>query len=332
MICRLRYLASPMVTAALIIAACESTHESSSTPEVLASDTRETVPEIEGQVGFRIDGEPVCVSNLPTVEMRTAVPPRVEAGRWRSLGPGVDYTTLTTSTSPSSSDATFHVVRVAPEMARLRLLSVTVEGGEARTAGAWCDEEHLLAAINAGMYQSDLVTHTGYLRIGASVNSDSWTKRYNSLLLLDPARPGLAPATLVDLDDPGSRKLSLSYATVAQNLRLIRGNGRSTWNNNPRSWSEALIAEDRHGRILLLFSRTPFSMADLNRRLLSSPLEIVRAMHAEGGPEASLSVRADGLSLDLAGSFETGFNENDDNRQQWPLPNVLGVTARENHR
>ncbi len=31
------------------------------------------------------------------------------------------------------------------------------------------------------------------------------------------------------------------------------------------------------------------------------------------------------IDLDLCGSDETGFNENDDNPRQWPLPNVLGV-------
>jgi hypothetical protein len=48
-------------------------------------------------------------------------------------------------------------------------------------------------------------------------------------------------------------------------------------------------------------------------------------MHLEGGPEASLSIHAAGVDLDLSGSFETGFSENDANVRQWPIPNVLGV-------
>ena len=55
-------------------------------------------------------------------------------------------------------------------------------------------------------------------------------------------------------------------------------------------------------------------------------------MHVEGGPEASLSVHAGGVDLDLNGSYETGFNENDDEpravadpeRARGPAP----VTAR----
>jgi hypothetical protein len=48
-------------------------------------------------------------------------------------------------------------------------------------------------------------------------------------------------------------------------------------------------------------------------------------MHVEGGPEASLSIHVPGLDLDLAGSYETGFLPDDSNREQWPIPNVLGV-------
>jgi hypothetical protein len=66
-------------------------------------------------------------------------------------------------------------------------------------------------------------------------------------------------------------------------------------------------------------------MAAFNRRLLALPLGIAPAMHVEGGPEASLSIHAGGVDLDLDGSYETGFNENDDERAQWPIPNVLAV-------
>jgi hypothetical protein len=31
--------------------------------------------------------------------------------------------------------------------------------------------------------------------------------------------------------------------------------------------------------------------------------------------------------LDLNGSYETGFIENDGEHNQWAIPNVLGVTA-----
>jgi hypothetical protein len=48
----------------------------------------------------------------------------------------------------------------------------------------------------------------------------------------------------------------------------------------------------------------------------------------EGGPEATLYVNAGGTELERFGSYETGFNENDDNDRAWALPNVIGVWRR----
>jgi hypothetical protein len=69
-------------------------------------------------------------------------------------------------------------------------------------------------------------------------------------------------------------------------------------------------------------------MKELNDKLLALPIGLTAAMHVEGGPEASLSIHAGGVDLDLNGSYETGFNENDDEKTQWPIPNVLAVPRR----
>jgi hypothetical protein len=111
-----------------------------------------------------------------------------------------------------------------------------------------------------------------------------------------------------------------------QNLRIIKGPPAvSVWSANKKKWSEALVAQDDKGRLLFMFSRTPYELADLAAKVLALPLGLVRAMHVEGGPEASLSIHAKGVSLDLAGSFETGFFADDSNAHQWPIPNVIGV-------
>ena len=48
----------------------------------------------------------------------------------------------------------------------------------------------------------------------------------------------------------------------------------------------------------------------------------------EGGPEASLHVKAFGTEVRAMGSYETGFWENDLNILFWPIPNVLAVLPR----
>ena len=69
-------------------------------------------------------------------------------------------------------------------------------------------------------------------------------------------------------------------------------------------------------------------MRQFNDMALALPLDVVRAMHLEGGPEASLSIHVPGFDLDLCGSYETGFREDDTNARQWAIPNVLGVARR----
>jgi hypothetical protein len=261
---------------------------------------------------------------LAAALVSAAPSPTVE---WRKVAEGVEYASIALDPRPSLGDGVLHAVRIDPTRARVRALAASREGGKARTARRWREEFHLAAVINAGMYQKDYSTHTGFFRVGAHVNSPAWVKDYQSILLIGPGQPGLPAAGLEDAGPGASAGAYQGWETVIQNLRLIRGPGASVWKENGRRWSEAAVAVDGQGRLLFLHCRSPFSMHELNAVLLSLPLGIVRAMHVEGGPEASLSVKGGGVALDLAGSYETGFNENEDNRDQWPLPNVLGVEA-----
>ena len=65
--------------------------------------------------------------------------------------------------------------------------------------------------------------------------------------------------------------------------------------------------------------------------ILSDPatgLDLASAMYVEGGPEATLHVATDLKIFTYVGSYETGFQENEDNDIEWLLPNVLLLSAR----
>jgi hypothetical protein len=240
---------------------------------------------------------------------------------WRTLQPGVEYAVV-------GAGEPVHVVRIDAQRSPLVAHFASAEDKRARTAAEWCRFKGLAVAINLGMYAQDGLTNVGHAHAGQHANNPRWASKYKSALGLRPARPELPAALFVDLDVAGARERLAAYGTVVQNLRLIRAPGRSVWAQQPKRWSEAAVAADKEGRILFLFSRLPHSMADLNRKLLSLPLGITAAMHVEGGPEASLSIHAGGLDLDLNGSFETGFNENETQLRQWPIPNVLATPRR----
>ena len=242
---------------------------------------------------------------------------------WRPLRPGVSYAALRLVRQPSFGDGLLHVIRVEPGRASVAAYASSEESVPPLTAAEWAHRKQLAVVINAGMYGPDHRTHTGYFRLGPHTLAPRWVAEYKSVLLL-PGSSQQPRACLVDFA-PADRSRYDRSGTVLQNLRLIEFPGHNVWAENGREWSEAAIASTRTGELLFLFSRTPLSMHRFNDLLLGLGLEIERAAHLEGGPEASLSIHAGGVDLDLSGSYETGFVLDDDNRSQWPLPNVLGV-------
>ncbi|MBK7863068.1 MAG: phosphodiester glycosidase family protein [Archangiaceae bacterium] len=186
--------------------------------------------------------------------------------------------------------------------------------GERRTAAAWAREQGARVAFNASMFQTDLRTSTGHLHCGKRVNQAAWSRDYQSVLVFRPLAAGLPAFTLVDLDQSGAKETIAKYDCAVQNLRLIKAPGESVWQSAPRRWSEAALALDRQGRLVFVFSQRPVTMPDLIERLLKSDLELVRAMHLDGGPEASLSLRSGGAWLDFTATDEPVA-----------LPNVLLV-------
>ncbi len=246
---------------------------------------------------------------------------------WRPLSQAISYRTFELQRAPTAGDGLLHVVRIDPTRAHFEFGLASQSPSKAPlTAAQWAESRGFVVTINAGMFDlADHLSNVGYLMTGAHLQQPRWHKRYQSVFAFGSRQSGTPAATILDRDAPDFALQLSKYQSVVQNLRLIKSNAQSVWQPNHRQWSEALVARDAHGRILFLFTRTPYEMAELNRRLLALPLEIVSAFHAEGGPEASLSIRAPGLTLDLCGSHETGFNENDLNVQQWPVPNVIGV-------
>jgi hypothetical protein len=248
--------------------------------------------------------------------------------RWKRLQAGVDYAVVKLQPGSDVGDNRLHLVRVDPRRARLYAGLAKQHGRAKRTARQWARRARLSVVINLGMFQRDHLTHVGHARRGRFFDNRRWRADYLSALAFGPRKKGLPRAVMVDLDVPGAKRRLAGYRVVVQNLRLIKavkGRGVNVWRDRPKRWSEAALAADNKGRLVFIFCRSPFRMAALSKLLLGLPLGILRAMHLEGGPEASLTIRAGGVRLDLAGSYETRFNENDKNRAQWRLPNVLGV-------
>jgi hypothetical protein len=249
---------------------------------------------------------------------------------WRTLEPGLELGRFTPGRSAPTDDPRFIVLRIDPAHWSLEFAGLSLHdapGG--RTARQWSQALGLTAAINAGMYARDYRTHVGYLRYRGHVNNDN-VNNYQSVAAFDPRREGLPLFRLVDLDDPAVRLSSIlrDYASVVQNLRLIKRPGQNRWSQKDERWIEAALGEDGSGRILFIFCSHPYSMHDFNNALLDLGIDLVAAQHLEGGTQAQLYVNAGGMELELSGAPGNAFHQDHRLTAAWPIPNVLGIRPR----
>lgn len=272
------------------------------------------------------------MKNLSALALATALlvlsaTPSIPSGdAWQNVAVGLDIGRFRVTQEAPSGDSTIVVVRIDPARWELKLLAISESGGDhGMTAREWCEKFNLTAAINAGMFDLDYKTHIGYMKSKEHVNSDR-TNPYKSAAVFDPRRDGLPMFRIHDLDETPLDTLLDRYHCVIQNLRLIKRPGENRWSQQDRTWSEAALGEDDQGRALFIFCRSPYSMYDFNKLLLSLPIGIVSAQHLEGGPEAQLYVKHGDTAINLAGDNDNSSMHSSD--FAWPIPNVIGIVPR----
>jgi phosphodiester glycosidase len=253
------------------------------------------------------------------------------AADWKLIAPGMDLRWLVAGTPSPVGDSKIAVLRIDPTTWELELVGRSQTGDPSgRTAREWAKDRDLAVVINAGMFATDYKTHVGYMEYQGHVNS-SRLNGYQSVAAFDPRNPEKRPPfQIFDLDEPGItlQAIRQDYASLVQNLRLIKKPGTNRWSKQEKMWSEAALGEDKKGRILFVFSRSPFSMHTLNEELLSGGIGLVALQHLEGGPEAQLYLKVGNTEFELSGSYETSLRQDDRNAIAWPIPNVLGVRRR----
>ena len=252
---------------------------------------------------------------------------------WKTLAPGMDLKYVTAKNPSPVGDSRIVILRMDPNLWQLEDVGISQTGESAgHTARQWSQSHSFSAAINAGMFVSDYKTHLGYMRSATHVNNNH-SNAYQSVAAFEPRDSQSLPRfRIFDLDAQGIhfQDILKDYTSVVQNLRLVKRSGLNQWSQQNRKWSEAALGEDDAGRILFIYSRSPFSMHDLNSELLAAGIGLVAAQHLEGGPEAQLYVHVGAVALEICGSYETAFSENDANSSAWPVPNILGVRPRPN--
>ena len=218
-------------------------------------------------------------------------------------------------------DGRIRVVRVDPAVLEVVVRTSAADRSAWRGVDSWAEQEGLLVAFNPSMFHPD-GSGVFQLRDREAVSQARWLPDASSALVVTDAG-----ARLLDVTCDGRAALDGATAVV-QSWRLLDCAGQPTWKEKPKIWSHALLGADGAGRLLFIHARTPWSTRTFTEILRRLPLDVRRLHYAEGGPEASLVLRHEGVERLWVGSYETGFTEHDENRLAWNLPNVLGVRPR----
>lgn len=283
---------------------------------------KEPVP-VARRSSFRISGPAIPLAAVGLLFLAgLALPGESAQGTkiWSELEPGLEVARFDPQQRTADPLGELVVLRIDPHKWGFELLlRKQQEGDRPRKPEQWCEEFGLAAAINAGMYQEDYSTNVGYCMVDGVVRN-SWVNDYQSAMAFGPIDPARPLFRIFDLDVTPLDEITASYTNVVQNMRLIKRHRENRWRPQGSStWPEAALAEDDHGRALLMYCSVAYSMHEFNEILLALPLNIVCAQHLEGNNPARLWINHEAMA---------GVNQVGDSGSVPAIPNVLGVARR----
>ncbi|MBX7195419.1 MAG: phosphodiester glycosidase family protein [Sandaracinaceae bacterium] len=224
-------------------------------------------------------------------------------------------------------DGMVTLVRIDLARFRLTLLTEAENEGAWRTLPEWAAREHLVAGINAAMFEPE--GRASGLLVDDGVERAPDDPRFGGVLAFDPIDPSAPPFVMVGRDCEGVDLASLRarYRSLVANYRMLDCDRAPIAWVDESVYSSAAFARDREGRFVLIHAETPYRMRDLAQTLADPALGLTDVHYVEGGPKASLWIDdGTGTPRSLVGS-----RVEDDGRVERgprPIPNVLGVIAR----
>jgi len=252
---------------------------------------------------------------------------------WNELDKGLFYTEMTGPYISKFSDSKISILKIDPAFFEFELLASSESDSLLRTIKDWCDLKKLDGGINAGMYSlKDHISGVGLMQHYDHVNNPKVKENFNALAVFNPKNKSLASLQIVDMVNQDWKGILKNYHSCFQSIRMIDNEGQAVyWNKKPvLRCSMTVLAVDKSGNTLFLFSRSPYSANEFINFMLKSGLQIQTAMYLEGGPEASLYVNAQKNEIIKFGSYVSRTNPDDDNIELRKMPNVLGIRKKAN--
>jgi uncharacterized protein YigE (DUF2233 family) len=246
---------------------------------------------------------------------------------WKEIDKGLFLAEFDAPIKSSFGNSKITVLKINPAYYKFSLVSAKEKNEANKTAKGWAKEKGLIAVINAGMFRDDGKTNTGFMQNYSFINNNKLSSD-KTVIAFNRKDTTFPEFQILDLECQDWEMMKTKYDSYSQGIRMIDCHGNNKWAQQDKKWSMVSIGIDKKGNVLFLFTRSPYSVHDFIDILLKLPIDIKSAQYLEGGPEASLFISDNNFTLEKFGSFETGFNEKDDNNEFWEIPNVIGISKK----
>ena len=248
---------------------------------------------------------------------------------WKNLEKGLDVGIFQAPKKSAFGDSLIRILRADTASFSLRLLNASSKDqGKRWSVKDWANKNGLVAAINASMYQKDMMSSISYMKTRQHTNN-TWVSKDKTVLAFDPDDKSLPPARIIDRDCEDFNTLRKQYGIMVQSIRMVSCHGKNMWKQQKKMSSIAAIGLDQQDRILFIHVRSPYTTHDLINMLLELPIGLKQAMYVEGGADAQLYINTGKEEHEFIGSYSTGTREHDENTFSHPVPNILGLVRLE---
>ncbi len=249
-------------------------------------------------------------------------------GEWTEIETGLFLGLFKAPIVSEQDDSRIRIVKLDPRYFQVELYCASEHEHTSRTLKQWADEFNLLATVNAGMFGTDLTTSIGYLKSGNHLNNPVVNQSHKTILACQPVDSRVPAFQIIDLTCNLFDSWKDKYNSFLQSIRMVSCRGKNVWQQQDKRWSIAAAGIDSSGNLLLIHSRSPYSVHDFVNMLLVLPLHLYNAMYLEGGPQAGLFFSAGGLSQDIYGESAIDLFLKGSSANGWKIPNVIGVKRR----
>lgn len=248
---------------------------------------------------------------------------RSQSITWQKVDSGLFFSETLSPVKSDYGDSKITILKIDPHYYSFKLISAKETKEDNKTIREWVRTKGLIAAINAGLFQEDDKTNVGYMKNYNFVNNNHLTKD-NAITAFNRTDTAVPEIQIIDLKFQKWEDLKVKYHSFTQGIRMIDCNQNNTWSQQSDKFGMAVIAIDKQGNVLFIFTRSPYSVHDFINILKLLPLNVYNAMYLEGSSPASFYLNYKGLEVEKTGYIMA----NGENGIACELPNIIGIVKK----